>query len=835
MTSLARRRFLGVNLVGLVIVGIASGFITGEASRQRAYVTQQLRAHWKAPWQIVVLPSGVSASSGLVDPDQEDMGTGGISLAEWRTVLHTAGVAVAAPLAPVGVVQMGVAAGPPPAQPGFYAFDESTTGDSALPRLATPALSGAAYLFGPNAPVVAPNTNLMGLIMAIDPTQEARLVGLEKAVTVGRYFDAADNQAIPISGGGAQPGVPGAYLPVLVSTVPPSGETHVFELSRLTVPASTPKNKPLSDGSKYPSTPVVSFTWSDSQVWELWQRALRSGKQNLTLGPFPVTTNITYSANWILHPGSLKTERTTSPFPSRWPVAFDALPVGHGCTPLPPAHASDCKYLNGVVWNEEAFRPTTLGYATYQLNAVGFYDPSKLKVAVDPLTHLPLVGYRPPQGTLVLSASGKAFNPERKVLPGDSPVGLFTEPPVALTTLSAAAPLLGPKPISSIRVTVSGGAGFSSSSEARVESVAAAIRKETGLTVQVVQGASPEEVLIHPVSGRGYTTTGWIQEAWLRLGAGLEILRQAILSQDVILVPVLWSALLFALAIGVIGVEVRRKEYATLLAIGVQGSTVRHQIVEEGLLYGGIALVLTVATALVVGGVQAVVTALPVALAAGFVIAAALYPTAVATSRMQPLEGLRTKLPTFRRFLAPLTPLGLGLSFLASGIRRDIYAAVSMLVPAALVEIIVTVNTVVHGSFHLTTLGQYLLVKVGPLIEAGAVVSVILAVLVATVVGVRQVLDRQATWSLGKALGWRGTVALASTATEAALTGMASGLVGASAGYLVAQDIFGVHPSTTVWVLTVLGIAAVCVLASIPSVFILLRSEPLTHLRGEAT
>lgn len=66
--------------------------------------------------------------------------------------------------------------------------------------------------------------------------------------------------------------------------------------------------------------------------------------------------------------------------------------------------------------------------------------------------------------------------------------------------------------------------------------------------------------------------------------------------------PILFGAFVFALTVGIIGVEVRRKEYATLLALGVEPRRIRRSVAGEGILFGTVVCILTVASAVAVGG-----------------------------------------------------------------------------------------------------------------------------------------------------------------------------------------------------------------------------------------
>lgn len=45
-----------LTLVGLAVVALAAGTVAGVAAQQKTYTVHQLQAHWRAPYDLVVLP-----------------------------------------------------------------------------------------------------------------------------------------------------------------------------------------------------------------------------------------------------------------------------------------------------------------------------------------------------------------------------------------------------------------------------------------------------------------------------------------------------------------------------------------------------------------------------------------------------------------------------------------------------------------------------------------------------------------------------------------------------------------------------------------------------------
>jgi len=71
------------------------------------------------------------------------------------------------------------------------------------------------------------------------------------------------------------------------------------------------------------------------------------------------------------------------------------------------------------------------------------------------------------------------------MLPVNNDRGFLTRPPLVLTTLEAAAAIIGEKPISAIRVNVSGVDELNEESEAKLQAIAKEIEEKTGLITDV--------------------------------------------------------------------------------------------------------------------------------------------------------------------------------------------------------------------------------------------------------------------------------------------------------------------------------------------------------------
>ena len=93
-------------LVGIFLATTAFTVLTGASDTQRLQVRGTVAAHFRSAYDILARPRGshttLERSRDLVRPGVLSGIFGGITLSQWHTVLHTPGVAVAAPIAVVG-------------------------------------------------------------------------------------------------------------------------------------------------------------------------------------------------------------------------------------------------------------------------------------------------------------------------------------------------------------------------------------------------------------------------------------------------------------------------------------------------------------------------------------------------------------------------------------------------------------------------------------------------------------------------------------------------------------------------------------------------------------
>src|SRR5579875_1329250 len=160
--------------LGLAVIGLTAGIVSGYAVRQHTYTFSELRAHWRAPYDLVVFPKGSAPSTGgLIDPNSLDTGMTGITLRQYQTIEHLPGVAIAAPLAPLGFIGVNLGSVdimPVTTPPGLYRLTQKYA-NQGLPD----GLREVTYWqSGSNSVGLGAEVSLM----AVNPVAAARLMGL---------------------------------------------------------------------------------------------------------------------------------------------------------------------------------------------------------------------------------------------------------------------------------------------------------------------------------------------------------------------------------------------------------------------------------------------------------------------------------------------------------------------------------------------------------------------------------------------------------------------------------------------------------------------------------
>lgn len=478
--------------------------------------------------------------------------SGGITLTQYDTIRNLPGVQVAAPLTMVGYVpltvqvpvEIPVVTASRAARPVTLTVRVSS--DNGLSNVTwddvTMAYPGPAVGRERSTMSVRLGWTFLLPLVAVDPVAEARLVGLDAAVTGGSYLPsgaAAASGPVPMLMAGSV--ADDEVADVSVDT--PSGA--VIPALRA-VPAATAYQGLIGDAGE--SAATVRTYWTASPV--TYQSAPNGGAM-----PRPVATDL--AAVW----GG----------PYQWAGA--------------PADA-------GVL--DVTFRSLTAHTAGdgAALRAVGVFDPAKIAGAsASPSPYVPteltgadarsrqLLGGRPltPDG-----APGGYNSPAASLVIPLADIGAFTG--------------VDPAPVGVIRVRVAGAAGGDSASLERIRAVAGEIVRATGLHVDAV-AASPGTRVIDLPAGLHGRPPLQVSESWYRNDTSTTV-ATGVDRHSISLSELELAAGLLAVPSGILQmVQRRRRELETLRALGWGRRQAGRQLLAEfGLtaLAAGLTAVLTV-------------------------------------------------------------------------------------------------------------------------------------------------------------------------------------------------------------------------------------------------
>jgi putative ABC transport system permease protein len=667
------------------------------------------------------------------------------------------------------------------------------------------------------------------LVAAIDPSVEQQLVGLARAVVNGRYLTAKD-AALVVNRHGAAPQL---QVPVLATTDPFADDQDQITINRLPASAvATVRQGLLPDQlgaslTKLAATPVARVAITSKDAYEQLLHEL-SGSSLV-------------DAYWTAHPttyrqlssGALAPVPVTNPS-SVWISSLFAT-TGYEAAPI------DSTDLAFRQLHEQLRTNTSAQLLT--LHAVGEFDPSKLP-GFSALSQVPLETYYPPQVTGADAASRKALG-DQPLLPDANMAGYLQQPPLILTTLNSlpafeqdfpTADMTAP--ISVIRVRVGGLHGSVRQQLHQIGQVALAIRRATGLDVDVTAGSSPTTEAIALPAGRYGRPALLLDESWVRKAVALVILDAVDGKSLALFVLILVVCGFFLANASFAAVRARRTEIGVLRCLGWPRRTIFMFVLSEVLFTGLIAGVIGT-------GVSAALIALlhlevpwwrvglvtPVAvLLAGF---SGLLP-ALQAARGQPLDAVApaVRVPRTSRPVRHLA--GFAFANLRRTPARTALAAAALAVGIAALTVLLALTLAFDQGIVGSSLGGFVASQVRAVDYLSAVLAIGLgAASVADVLFIN-LRERASEFAVLSACGWRRRHLARVAIGEGAGIGVAGSLMGAVLGLAVAALILGPDlsllalPSAAAFVA---GIAVTVVAASI--VASRLRRLPLTLTLAE--
>ena len=837
--------------MGILVAATAFSLLTAASDTSQARVRGTVSANFQSSYDLLVRPSGsrsqLERRKGLVRNNFETGIYGGITLDQWRRIQDIPGISVAAPVAYLGwvnqrayvevrigrfmhldePVRVRVFTTSQVGRPAEWVqrFYVVVTRSGICPKVfvqsAPQQTAFSANDFGfclveggddsqSSGHVASVAETKLGtmlsfpmLVAAVDPVQEDRLVGLDRAVTQGEPLTVAMRSRV---------GPSGPILPVLASSRSYRSQTTSLVVEKLRIRGPHPERAMVAPapGGKYGEAESAN-----------WTRL--NGTPGTRLGTISLTAGEMYAAlrhAWTLPIGDFHRSPSS--------ISWAAQPVSYAVNPDGSLSPKIVKNDPVDTWRNQLndpfspFLPTapenadtqfrrlipqpyigprgpagSAGYLDFKL--VGQYDPEKLP-GFNVLSRVPLETYRSP-----LVEPGDAAT--RKLLDGQplGPTsnlgGYVAQPPFLLTTLSAAEAMTSPKwfgtragkplpnafaPISVIRVKVAGITGPDQTSVARLRAAATAINRTTGLTVDITAGSSPQAQSIRLPASKLGAPAMTLREGWTHKGVALLIVAAVDRKSVLLFVLILAISVSFLASGSYAAVRLRRAEFGTLATFGWSPGQVSRLIVGEMALIGavaGVAGAALSASIIAATGLELTLTRVllipPVAV--GLAVAAGSIPgwAAARTTPMAALQPLVSDAGWSHR-----RPRGL-IGYAGAGLLRrpgrTALAAGTLAVAVACLATLLAVTIAFRGTVSGSLLGNYVTVQIRTVDYVSAALSILLACFAVADLLALTLRERTVELVTLKATGWSNRHLVTLAATEAAVLASVGAVPGAAA------------------------------------------------------
>jgi putative ABC transport system permease protein len=670
------------------------------------------------------------------------------------------------------------------------------------------------------------------LVAAIDPVSEARLDGLDHAVTAGRYLR-------PTDGIGDLHRDTSVEVPALVADHTSLDDTAVVTADRLSALTGVglPAHTAVLSGA--PAQPVLH---KDVTAASAYARLLA-----FMLGKTHSNFFEGLDGYWNIGPTSLTASAgaTTSPAPVTNPAATWKSIFQFTGWVRAPADNADVQFRR-IAEHESTRQGDTLRMTMPAPRAVGVFDPSKVR-AFNALSKVPLGLYETPTAAPADAASRRALH-GADLLPNRNLGGYLTTPPQILTTL-AALPAFNNSlnfsgnthradPISVIRVRVAGVTGPDPVSRERVRKVAELIATRTGLNVDITVGSSPTPRQVRLQAGRFGRPALLLSENWVKKGVAVAILTALDRKSVALFSLILLVCALFVTNAAGAAVRTRRTELGVLACLGWSSGRLFAALLGEVAVVGLVAGVGGSALAVIgsrLAGQEVsfgrAIIAVPAAVALSLLAGAV---PALRASRADPGAAVRPAGNDLRRGRRLRSITGLALRNVLRTPGRSALAAAALAIGTAALTIALAVAVAFRGVLVGSLLGDAVSVQIrtGDVIGIAAIVALGAAALADVLyLGIR---ERASDLSTLRATGWDETALHRLIGAEAALLGLVGATLGAGVGLLGARALAGSLPGDVLLLavgVIATGMAIAVLAAAVPAA--LLRRLPTTELLAE--
>ncbi len=675
------------------------------------------------------------------------------------------------------------------------------------------------------------------MLSAIDPDQETKLVGLPQTMVSGHYLSEAEGLGPSIGNTNG--------LPLIASSRTFLDESLNASIQQLVVPSGVAVAQQLANpnGTSLEAflaglsglaakEEAISPQSSYATLIQQLQHPATDSQYGNGIQDYWTTSGVQYrDSGGVLSP--IETSNPTS--------VWDAGDNEFEYQLLAPPGNADTQFqkLTSYQGNDAVNLTNGVG-GVVAPTLIGQFDPDKLP-GFNPLSAVPLETYYPPLVTGADAASRKVLK-NQPLGPTMNLGGYVAQPPLLLTTLTAMEQMLSQScyieaskevpsctrypdtdvaaPISAIRVRVAKIRDFYPVDRARILAVATAIKKDTGLQVDITAGSSPTTVDVNLPAGCCGEPALTVAEGWTSKGAALAILKAVDAKSVVLFVLVLVVCVLFLANGAYASVRSRRTELGVLACLGWGRAALFRLVLGElalvglatGVIGAALAEILALALDLDLPWWHALLV-VPIAL--GLACVAGLAP-AYAATRGRPLDAVYSVPGGGRHHRQVRRVSGIARANLVRRPGRLVSGALGLFIGVAAFAVLLAIQLAFQGQVVGTALGNVVSVQVRGVDLIAAVLALFLgAFSVADVLAVN-LRDRAGEQAVLAATGWRPATLFRLAFTE----GIVVGIVGAVAGGAVGLGLAAILAGSALEVAPAAILAAVIGLVLVGAVLI---------------
>ena len=387
------------------------------------------------------------------------------------------------------------------------------------------------------------------------------------------------------------------------------------------------------------------------------------------------------------------------------------------------------------------------------------------------------------------------------MIPLDNPYGFLTKPPSMLTTLDAAAEILGEKPISSIRIKVHSVEQMNDASKELLNNVASRIEKEIGLLTDITLGSSPQPALTHIPGAKNKESLGWVEQPWIKLGSSISIFQEAKVGLSGVIASVILVAIVYVFSSNLVMMYTRKKEFAVLLSIGWRPAQLSKLLFIEATLLG---VFVSLVSWLILGFIY-LTSEISTSLFRFIMIGlfglmiywlGTIIPTLL-VRKIKPYETMKSgEISSIgKRWIPSRNIWTMSLQYLIGKWKRSLLSVISISLPTALFIAFLFITFRLKGVMYATWLGQYVAMEVSSLHYIAMGVALLIAILTTTEIIWQNVSERQPEIALLKSVGWRNKSIYWLVILEGVFSGLFAGIIGIALAVFFVWKIYGVFPT----------------------------------------